>query len=164
MDAIRSISLMRQKRLYIEYYNELQVKKQSTDDSYMCAVYSKLQIIVERWALITHLLGDNTGMSRILPKEMEYSIRCMSYFERCAEKVYMKLTENRKQPEAKPMGNEEMIARVYYENNPKSQRAFADALGVSQPYIAKCLKKYSRLSGYQLSDRESADNEQDTEE
>ena len=56
------------------------------------------------------------------------------------------------------MGNEEMIARVYYANNPKSQRVFADALGVSQPYIAKCLKKYSELSGYQLSDCENADN------
>ena len=54
-----------------------------------------------------------------------------------------------KKPEVKPMGNEEMIARVYYANNPKSQRVFADALGVSQPYIAKCLKKYSELSGYQ---------------
>lgn len=70
----------------------------------------------------------------------------------------MKLTEIKKQPEAKPMGNEEMIARVYYANNPKSQRVFADALGVSQPYIAKCLKKYSELSGYQLSDCENTDN------
>lgn len=149
------------KRLYIEYYNELQVKKQSTDDSYMCAVYSKLQIIVERWALITHLLGDNTGMSRILPKEMEYSIRCMGYFERCAEKVYMKLTENRKQPEAKTMGKEEMIANVYHLTNPVSQSAVADAIGVSKQYISKCLKKYPKLTGCRLTDTESIDIQQD---
>lgn len=150
------------KRLYIEYYNELQVKKQSTDDSYMSAVYSKLQIIVERWALITHLLGDNTGMSRILPSEMEYSIRCMRYFERCAGKVYMRLTENRKRTETKPIGNEEAIARVYYANNPKSQSAVADALGVTQQFISKCLKKYPKLSGCRLYDSECIENKEDT--
>lgn len=150
------------KQLYIKYYNELQVKKQSTDDSYMSAVYSKLQIIVERWALLTHLLGNNPGMSRILPEEMEYSIRCMDYFERCAEKVYMKLSENRKQPEIKPMGNEEAIARVYYANSPKSQQAFADAIGVSRPFISKCLKKYERLRGYGLRPMLNIDNEDDS--
>lgn len=145
------------KQAYIDYHDRLQLKKANAC-GYMASVYAKLQIMVERWAGIVHILGNNPGMSRILPEEMEYSIRCMDYFERCAEKVYMKLTEGKKKPEVKEMGNEEMIARVYYANNPKSQRVFADALGVSQPYIAKCLKKYSELSGYQLSDCENADN------
>lgn len=149
------------KQLYIKYYNELQVKKQSTDDSYMSAVYSKLQIIVERWALLTHLLGNNPGMSRILPEEMEYSIRCMDYFERCAEKVYMKLSESKKQPEAKTMGKEEMIANVYHLTNPVSQSAVADAIGVSKQYISKCLKKYPKLTGCRLTDTESVDIQQD---
>lgn len=146
------------KAIYVSYFNKMS-EKQTDADGYISSVYSKLRIQVLRWCGIAHLLGNNPGMSRILPEEMEYSIRCMDYFERCAKKVYMKLMEIKKQPEAKPMGNEEMIARVYYANNPKSQRAFADALGVSQPYIAKCLKKYSRLSSYQLSGCESVDNE-----
>lgn len=145
------------KQAYINYYNRLQLKMNGSC-SYMKSVYAKLRVMVQRWAGIVHILGNNPGMSRILPEEMEYSIRCMDYFERCAEKVYMIATESEKKPEAKPMGNEEMIARVYYANNPKSQRVFADALGVSQPYIAKCLKRYSRLSSYQLSDCENADN------
>ena len=149
------------KQLYIDYYNKLQLKK-SGACGYMAAVYAKLQIMVQRWAGIAHLLGNNPGMSRILPEEMEYSIRCMDYFERCAEKVYMKLTESKKQPEAKTMGKEEMIANVYHLTNPVSQSAVADAIGVSKQYISKCLKKYPKLTGCRLTDIESVDIQQDT--
>ncbi|WP_239445716.1 DUF3987 domain-containing protein [Parabacteroides sp. An277] len=148
------------KKVYIEYYNKLQLKKVDTDD-YMAAVCSKLQIYVIRWAGIAHILGRNPYSVDISPEEMEYSCRCMDYFIGCAEKVYQILRSGKNRPEAKPMGNEEMVARLYFTNKPKNQRAFADALGVSQPYIAKCLKKYSRLSGYRLSSNESVDIEED---
>lgn len=132
------------KQLYIDYYNKLQLKK-SGACGYMASVYAKLQIMVERWAGIAHLLGNEPGMSRITPEEMKYSIRCMDYFERCAEKVYMKLTEGKRQLDAKAMGKEEMIANVYHLTNPVSQSAVADALGVTQQFISKCLKKYPKL-------------------
>ena len=148
------------KRIYIDYYNKLQLKK-SGACGYMASVYAKLQIMVERWAGIAHLLGNEPGMSRILPEEMEYSVRCMDYFERCAEKVYMKLTEGRKQPEVKAIGKEEMIANVYRLTNPVSQSAVADALGVTQQFISKCLKKYPKLSGCRLYDSECIDNKED---
>ena len=149
------------KQLYIDYYNNLQQKKSSAC-GYMASVYAKLQIMVERWAGITHLLGNEPGMSRIMPEEMEYSIRCMNYFERCAEKVYIKLTESRKQPEAKVMGKEEMIANVYHLTNPISQSAVADALGCSKQFISKCLKKYPKLTGCRLTDTELSENKTDT--
>lgn len=148
------------KAIYISYFNKMSAK-QTDAGGYISSVYSKLRIQVLRWCGIAHLLGNNPGMSRILPEEMEYSVRCMEYFEACAEKVYMKLTESKKQPEAKPMGNEEMIARVYYANNPKSQQAFADAIGVSRPFVSKCLKKYERLRGYGLQDVLCTDNKED---
>ncbi len=150
------------KEIYVRYYNVLQEKKANAG-GYMAAVCAKLQIMIQRWAGITHLLGNNPRMSRILPEEMEYSVRCMDYFERCAEKVYMKLTEGKKKPEAKPMGNEEMIARVYYANTPKSIQAFADAIGVSRPFVSKCLKKYERLRSYGLRDVLDVDNQEDIE-
>ena len=134
------------KQLYIDYYNNLQQKK-SNACGYMASVYAKLQIMVERWAGIAHLLGNEPDMSRILPGEMEYSVRCMDYFERCAEKVYMKLTEGRNQPEAKATGNEEMIARLFFAYNPKSIQAFADGLGVSRQLVSRCLTKYEWLRG-----------------
>ena len=132
------------KKVYIEYYNRLQEKKAEAEP-YMAAVYSKLQIIVQRWAGIAHILGTVPDARYIAPDEMEYAVRCMDYFERCAEKVYMKLTEGKKQPEAKAMGKEEMIANVYHLTNPVSQSAVADALGVTQQYISKCLGKYPKL-------------------
>lgn len=150
------------KQFYIDYYNKLQLKKSSAC-GYMASVYAKLQIMVERWACVVHILGNNPGMSRILPEEMEYSIRCMNYFERCAEKVYMKLTEGKKQPEAKLMGKEEMIANVYRLTNPISQNAVASALGLTQQYISKCLKKYPKLWGCRLYDSKYIDNKEDTE-
>ena len=149
------------KQLYIDYYNNLQQKK-SNACGYMASVYAKLQIMVERWAGIAHLLGNEPDMSRILPGEMEYSVRCMDYFERCAEKVYMKLTEGRKQPESKAMGKEEMIANVYHLTSPISQSAVADALGCSKQFISKCLKKYPKLTGCRLTDIELPENKTDT--
>ena len=149
------------KRIYVDYYNRLQAKKE-VSCSYMSAVYSKLQILVERWAGIAHLLGRDPTVSNIAPEEMEYAVRCMDYFERCAEKVYMKLTESRKQPEAKAMGKEEMIANVYHLTSPISQSAVADALGCSKQFISKCLKKYPKLTGCRLTDTELSENKTDT--
>lgn len=151
------------KRVYIDYYNLLQIKKTDADD-YLSSVYSKLQIHVIRWAGVAHILGNSPTSIDIAPEEMEYSVRCMDYFERCALKVYRTLLEGRgTRHEVKSMGKEEMIANVYHCTNPISQRAVADALGISQPFISKCLKKYPRLSGYRLSDSESSDNKNDTE-
>lgn len=130
----------------------------------MKSVYAKLRVMVQRWAGIVHILGNNPGMSRILPEEMEYSIRCMDYFERCAEKVYMIATESEKKPEAKTMGIEEMIANVYRLTTPISQSSFADGLGRSRQYVNTCLKKYPKLTSCQLTDSESIETEIDTSE
>lgn len=150
------------KQCYIDYYDQLQRKKADAD-GYMSAVYSKLQIMVQRWAGVAHFLGEHSTRTYISGEEMEYAVRCMEYFERCAEKVYMKLLEGRKSPEAKPMGMEEMIANVYHMANPVSQSAVADALGCSKQFISKCLKKFPKLTGCRLTDAELTENEIDTD-
>lgn len=128
------------KRVYIDYYNSLQIKKASADD-YLSSVYSKLQIHVIRWAGVAHILGNSPTSIDITPEEMEYSVRCMDYFERCALKVYRMLLEGRgNRHEVKSMGKEEMIANVYHCTSPVSQRAVADALGITKQYVSKCLK------------------------
>lgn len=147
----------RAKEAYKEYYDRLQRKKADAGN-YMAAVYSKLQIQVLRWSGIAHLLGDNSFGECIMPQDMEYSVRCMDYFERCAEKVYGKLMEGRK-PGVKPLGREQMIANVYHLTNPVNQSAVADALGVTKQYISKCLKKYPRLTGCRLTDSEYIEDE-----
>ena len=151
------------KKIYADYYDKLQVKKAGAC-GYMSAVYSKLQILVERWAGIAHLLGRDPTVSNIAPEEMEYAVRCMDYFERCAEKVYMKLTEGRNQPEAKATGNEEMIARLFFAYNPKSIQAFADGLGVSRQLVSRCLTKYEWLRGCGCGSTQLTENAKDVSE
>ena len=150
------------KKVYIEYYNKLQLMKVEADD-YMAAVYSKLQIYVIRWAGIAHILGNNPSSVDIIPEEMEYSCRCMDYFIGCAEKVYHILCNGKNRPEARPMGNEEMVARLYFANNPPSIQAFADGIGVSRQFVSKCLKKYERLRGCGCGNMQSIDNVNSTE-
>ena len=151
------------KRVYIDYYNSLQIKKAGADD-YLSSVYSKLQIHVIRWAGVAHILGNSPTSIDITPEEMEYSVRCMDYFERCALKVYRMLLEGRgNRHEVKSMGKEEMIANVYHCTNPVSQRAVADALGITKQYVSKCLKKYPKLTGCRLTDSEISDTESDTD-
>ena len=151
------------KRVYIDYYNSLQIKKVSADD-YLSSVYSKLQIHVIRWAGVAHILGNSPTSIDITPEEMEYSVRCMDYFERCALKVYRMLLEGRgNRHEVKSMGKEEMIANVYHCTSPVSQRAVADALGITKQYVSKCLKKYPKLTGCRLTDSEISDTESDTD-
>lgn len=151
------------KRVYIDYYNSLQIKKASADD-YLSSVYSKLQIHAIRWAGVAHILGNSPTSIDITPEEMEYSVRCMDYFERCALKVYRMLLEGRgNRHEVKSMGKEEMIANVYHCTSPVSQRAVADALGITKQYVSKCLKKYPKLTGCRLTDSEISDTESDTD-
>ena len=52
-----------------------------------------------------------------------------------------------------------MIARFYYASNPKSQTAFANALGISKQFVSKCLKKYPKLTGCQLTDTYQSENQ-----
>lgn len=150
------------KDVYIRYYNKLQLMKVEADD-YMSAVYSKLQIYAIRWAGITHILGNNPSSIDISPGEVRYSCRCMDYFIGCAEKVYQILRSGKNRPEARPMGNEEMVARLYFANNPPSIQAFADGIGVSRQFVSKCLKKYERLRSCGCGNMQSIDNVNSTE-
>jgi hypothetical protein len=145
---------------YIEYYNELQKKKASADD-YMAAVYSKLQINVIRWAGIAHFLGDDDELTQEMrPEAMRYAVQCMRYFELTHAKVY-ELMRNRNP--VTTMGREEMIAKMCDIYDVQNITKFADAIGVSRPFISKCLKKYGRLRGYGYGDTETPINKDFTE-
>lgn len=135
------------KQRYVEYYNSLQLKKVDAD-GYMSAVYSKLQIQVLRWAGITHILGNNSSMSRILPEEIEYSIRCMDYFEKCAEKVYSRLSRSKKQLDTKSMTKEQVIAMCYNSFDCKNKAEFANVIGISRPAVSRAVNKYPLLRCY----------------
>lgn len=119
-------------QVYINYYDNLQTKKAGSD-SYISAVYSKLQIHVLRWAGITHLLSDNPQMSHILGTEMDYSVRCMEYFEDCAMKVYDILCGNN----GKRLSKFDVLKQIYqtFDVQDKCQSSLADILHCSQSLV-----------------------------
>lgn len=132
-------------RLYDEYYNALQKKKESAKTDYESSIYSKLQIQVIRFAGIVHALqvaeekGQRQDYSSLNESAMAYAIRCMEYFEAMAFKVYDRITD---QPEVKSTAitSAEIICKLF-EKYPKiSQNRLANALGVSPAYISKILK------------------------
>lgn len=132
-------------RLYDEYYNALQKKKESAKSDYESAIYSKLQIQVIRLAGIVHALqvaeekGQRQDYSSLNESAMAYAIRCMDYFEAMAFKVYDRITDH---SEAKrtALTSAEIICKLF-EKYPKiSQNQLANVLGVSPAYISKILK------------------------
>ena len=157
------------KQVYIDFHNNLQSLKEEADE-YMSSVYSKIQIYAIRWAGITHILGKSSLLENgrftpdITPEEMEYSCRCMEYFIWCAEKVYMKLTEGKRKPEAKQLTKEELIAMCYNSCSPKSKQAFADAIGVSRPFVSRSVNKYPLLRCYGYGDTLETENKDNIEE
>lgn len=133
--------------IYDEYYNTLQIKKDAAGSDYEASLYSKLQIQVLRFAGIVHALhiaegkGNREDYHYIGADVMEYSVRCMAYFENTALRVYKKLTE---QPEVKQpaeASNGDFIKQFLARYPNVSQNRLAMTLGVSPAYISKCIKK-----------------------
>ena len=129
------------KDFYCTYYNMLQDKK-SSDDDYMQYVYSKLQIIVLRWTIVTHLLWEKTfdyyQKDIISGDEMIHSVQCMLYFESAAEKVYQEICGGMYQGYTK----EQSLKIIYntYGGEVNLQK-LADALGCSRQYVSKAVNK-----------------------
>ena len=134
-------------RLYEQYFNDLQEKKNRADSDYESAIYSKLQIQVLRYAGIVHALevaeekGQRSDYYSLHESTMAYAIRSMEYFERMALLVYHKLVDP---PEIKTISNltnAEFIPEFFRRYPKVSQNAFAQLTGVSPAYISKVMKK-----------------------
>ena len=129
------------KDYYCTYYNMLQDKKASADD-YMQYVYSKLQIIILRWSIVTHLLWEKTfetyHKDTISGDEMLHSLQCMLYFESAAEKVYQEISGGMYQGYTKEQGLKILYNSYGGEVN---LQKLADALGCSRQYVSKTVNK-----------------------
>jgi hypothetical protein len=131
------------KQVYVDYYNELQLKKAESDD-YMAAVYSKLQIIVIRWAGIAHVMAGRENEKNIRQDTMEYAVKCMRYFEGTAERVYS-LLQNRSVPQVAAPTKEQIMAYICNSFNIKSKQAVADAIGQERSAVSRAANKYPML-------------------
>ena len=129
------------KDCYRTYYNMLQDQKTSADD-YMQYVYSKLQIIILRWSIVTHLLWETTfetyHKDSISGDEMLQSVQCMLYFESAAEKVYQEISGGMFQGYTK-----EQSLKILYNSygGEVNLQKMTDALGCSRQYVSKAVNK-----------------------
>ena len=101
----------------------LQDKKSSADD-YMQYVYSKLQIIILRWTIVTHLLWEKTfdyyHKEIISGDEMIHSVGGM--YQGYTKEQSLKIIYN-------TYGGEVNLQKL------------ADALGCSRQYVSKAVNK-----------------------
>lgn len=129
-------------QLYVNYWEALQKKKQEEEVDFMRQVYSKLQIIVEKWAGITFLLsGENIradfSLAEIDGQSMRVAIEAMGLLEGWARKVYEKMQEGRK-----PKLTKEQAIRDLNEVYPiQNRQLFADALGIKRQQVVRALGK-----------------------
>ena len=129
------------KRVYVAFVNEMTRRINASENDYLRALYSKMEIFLCRLSLpvyVGKLVAGEGESEEIDAQTMEYCVRLCRYFIATGEKVYRLISEpQRKQT----IGNEELIKQLYERYNIKSQTKLAEALGVRQQAISKFLKK-----------------------
>ncbi len=136
-------------KLYEGYYNAIRDKKNeilwTNGDEYLFSLYSKLQIQAQRLAGIVHLMGviyspHGYNYRQVSAEDMEYTIRCMHYFEKSAIAVYNILRGD--VPQVRDSNRTQaQIIRDFNKDVPiKNKTAFAESLGKDPAYISRILK------------------------
>lgn len=141
------------KRMYADYYNLLQKKATQASDSYEAGIYGKLQIHVQRWALVTYVarvfeLSEGTTITGDI---MKYSIECMTYFEYTALKVRNLILNSRNTVTRNKGLTKENILQELVKSYPKAgenKQALADLIGVSRSQVSRSLNKDAMLRCY----------------
>ena len=119
---------------YNEYRNSLSEKMDAEPDA-IKALFAKLRIYVARWVIVAHVLGDDATSTQISENDMEYSIRCMGYFEDCWRRVYKMSGAGFKRP---PSATETIQYFWEYakKRNPQlTEQQLADAFGGSRQQV-----------------------------
>lgn len=136
--------------LYTEYFNSLQRKKaevsRTTGDGYLLSVYSKLQIQTQRLAGIVHMMWlinspQNFNYRQVSASEMEYTIRCMNYFEKSAIAVYERICARDVEGHTaeKPRSQAQVIRDFSAAIPIVNVTRFAEGIGKDKGYISKVL-------------------------
>ena len=121
-------------RLYNDYRNSLSQRMDVEDDA-IKALFAKLRIYVARWVIVAHVLGDNAASAQVSEKDMEYSIRCLNYFEDCWRRVYKMSGAGVRKP---PSATETIQYFWQYakKRNPQlTEQQLADAFGGSRQQV-----------------------------
>jgi len=114
-------------------------KNKKTLYGYKASVCGKLEIYAIMWAMTSRILhyaadeGGDVDTLSICKTDMEYSLKCMEYFQHTAMVVYDTITDT--SPNLRPrdciLGLKDLI---------RNQSQFAESIGYSQQYVNRILK------------------------
>ena len=127
-------------RLYSNYADINDMRADAEEDCYIGGMIQKMNIHTLRLAIMAHLLSDHWNEPVITAEGMEHTIRMADYFTRIhIERIYPLLRGS--VATQRPMTNGDLLRAVNRQFTIKSQKALAEALGVSQQYVNKTLKE-----------------------
>lgn len=121
-------------RRYNNYRNSLSQRMDAEPDA-IKALFAKLRIYVARWVIVAHVLGDDAASTQVTGRDMEYSIRCMDYFEDSWRRVYQMSGAGSRRP---PSATETIQFFWQYakRRNPQlTEQQLADAFGGSRQQV-----------------------------
>lgn len=127
---------------YGAYYSQLQVKiKEADENDNMLAVWSKLQIYAQKWALITHMISEENmqndfSLAEVSEQSMCMAVEAMTLFEGWAQKVYKKMCAR----ETPRLTRAQLIQQLNEVSPINNIKLFAESLNVSRPLIYRALK------------------------
>ena len=119
---------------YNEYRNSLSDKMDAQPNA-IKSLFAKLMIYAARFAIVAHVLGDDAASTQITQRDMEYSIRCMGYFEDCWRRVFKMSGAGFRRP---PSATETIQYFWEYakKRNPQlTEQQVADAFGGSRQQV-----------------------------
>lgn len=128
---------------YNEYRNSLSDKMDAQPNA-IKSLYAKLMIYAARFAIVAHVLGDDAESTQISENDMEYSIRCMGYFEDCWRRVYKMSGAGYKRP---PSATETIQYFWEYakKRNPQlTEQQVADAFGGSRQQVHNAISSIAK--------------------
>ena len=128
---------------YNEYRNSLSEKMDAQPNA-IKSLYAKLMIYAARFAIVAHVLGDDAESTQISENDMEYSIRCMGYFEDCWRRVYKMSGAGYKRP---PSATETIQYFWEYakKRNPQlTEQQVADAFGGSRQQVHNAISSIAK--------------------
>lgn len=128
---------------YNEYRNSLSDKMDAQPNA-IKSLYAKLMIYAARFVIVAHVLGDDAASTQVSEKDMEYSIRCMNYFEDCWRRVYKMSAAGYKRP---PSVTETIQFFWQYarKRNPNlTEQQLADVFGGSRQQVHNAISSIAK--------------------
>lgn len=129
------------KEVFIKYSNELTDRINQTENNFLRAVYSKMEIALARLSLVIYIAKvrtEETYANTIEASIVEYCIQICRYFIAMAERVNTHLLND---TEVSRLSNADILKELSKRYEKLNQSKLAEAIGITQQAVNKLLNK-----------------------